>query len=135
MQLLSITDVIQFTITFKFVVFYLDTITITTEEITQNVIERPDEEEIISQQDLKDLYNELVKGFLVKGPLHLPHANVVNGLYKRIKESIDNVETENINLFLYRDIIDILFKTKNIFIHNIGIEKQLKIMRKKYMLI
>ena len=62
----------------------------------------------------------------------MPHANVVNGLYKRIKEAIDNVETENINLFLYRDIIDILFKTKNIFIHNIGIEKQLKIMRKKY---
>ena len=110
----------------------LDTITITTEEITQNVIERPDEEEIISQQDLKDLYNELVKGFLVKGPLHLPHANVVNGLYKRIKDSIDDRETENINLFLYRDIIDILFKTKNIFIHNIGIEKQLKVMRKKY---
>ena len=110
----------------------LDTITITSQEITQEVIERPDTPQIISDQDLKDLYNELVKGFLVKGPLHLPHANVVNGLYKRIKESIDSIETENINLFLYRDIIDILFKTKNIFIHNIGIEKQLKIMRKKY---
>ena len=62
----------------------------------------------------------------------MPHANVVNGLYKRIKESIDNTEVENINLFLYRDIIDILFKTKNIFIHNMSIEKQLKVMRKKY---
>ena len=111
----------------------LDTITITSQEITQEVIERPDTiEEIISEQDLKDLYNELIKGFLIKGPLHLPHANVVNGLYKRIKESIDNAEVENINLFLYRDIIDILFKTKNIFIHNMSIEKQLKIMRKKY---
>ena len=110
----------------------LDTITITSQEITQEVIERPDTEEIISEQDLRDLYNELVKGFLVKGPLHLPHANVVNGLYKRIKESIDNIESENINLFLYRDIIDILFKTKNIFIHNMSIEKQLKVMRKKY---
>ena len=110
----------------------LDTITITSQEITQEVIERPDTQEIISEQDLKDLYNELIKGFLIKGPLHLPHANVVNGLYKRIKESIDNIEEENINLFLYRDIIDILFKTKNIFIHNMSIEKQLKVMRKKY---
>ena len=110
----------------------LDTITITSQEITQEVIERPDVEEIITDQDLKDLYNELVKGFLVKGPLHLPHANVVNGLYRRIKEKIDTIETENINLFLYRDIIDILFKTKNIFIHNMSIEKQLKVMRKKY---
>ena len=33
----------------------------------------------------------------MKGPLHLPHANVVNGLYKRIKESIENIESENID--------------------------------------
>ena len=50
--------------------------------------------QIISDQDLRDLYNELVKGFLVKGPLHLPHANVVNGLYKRIKEAIDNIRDD-----------------------------------------
>ena len=92
----------------------METITITSQEITQEVIERPDAEEIISDQDLKDLYNELVKGFLVKGPLHLPAANVVNGLYKRIKEKIDTIETENINLFLYRDIL-IFFSKQKIF--------------------
>jgi len=110
----------------------LDTITITSQEISTYY---PGDEskckDLISEQDLKDLYNELVQGFLVKGPLYLPPANIVNGLYKRIKESIEE-NGENINLYLYRDIIDILFKTKNIFIHNIGIEKQLKIMRRKY---
>ena len=112
----------------------INTITITTEEIIENVGEAPPPvfDETFTENDLKDLYNELVKGFLVKGPLHLPHANVVNGLYARLKKSIDEEGRENINLFLYRDVIDILFKTKNIFIHNIGIEKQLKVMRKKY---
>ena len=112
----------------------INTITITTEEIIENVGEQapPVFDSTFTENDLKDLYNELVKGFLVKGPLHLPHANIVNGLYARLKKSIDEEGRENINLFLYRDVIDILFKTKNIFIHNIGIEKQLKVMRKKY---
>ena len=112
----------------------INTITITTEEIIENVGEAPPPifDETFTENDLKDLYNELVKGFLVKGPLHLPHANVVNGLYARLKKSIDEEGRENINLFLYRDVIDILFKTKNIFIHNMSIEKQLKVMRKKY---
>ena len=111
----------------------INTITITTEEIIENVGEPPALlNSTFTENDLKDLYNELVKGFLVKGPLYLPHANIVNGLYARLKKSIDEEGRENINLFLYRDVIDILFKTKNIFIHNIGIEKQLKVMRKKY---
>ena len=111
----------------------INTITITTEEIIENVGEPPALlDSTFTENDLKDLYNELVKGFLVKGPLYLPHANIVNGLYARLKKSIDEEGRENINLFLYRDVIDILFKTKNIFIHNIGIEKQLKVMRKKY---
>jgi len=112
----------------------INTITITTEEIIENIGEQgpPIFDSTFTENDLKDLYNELVKGFLVKGPLYLPHANIVNGLYARLKKSIDEEGRENINLFLYRDVIDILFKTKNIFIHNIGIEKQLKIMRKKY---
>ena len=112
----------------------INTITITTEEIVENIGEQapPVLDSTFTENDLKDLYNELVKGFLVKGPLYLPHANIVNGLYARLKKSIDEAGRENINLFLYRDVIDILFKTKNIFIHNIGIEKQLKVMRKKY---
>lgn len=112
----------------------INTITITTEEIIENVGEQqtPIYDATFTENDLKELYNELVKGFLVKGPLHLPHANVVNGLYARLKKSIDEEGRENINLFLYRDVIDILFKTKNIFIHNMSIEKQLKVMRKKY---
>ena len=113
----------------------INTITITTEEIVQKVDETPTGGIVIgdfSEQDLKLLYNELVKGFLVKGPLYLPHAGIVNGLYERIRKAIEEDTTENINLFLYRDIIDILFKTKNIFIHNMSIDKQLKTMRKKY---
>lgn len=112
----------------------INTITITTEEIIDNVGEQraPIYDNTFTENDLKELYNELVKGFLVKGPLHLPHANVVNGLYARLKKAIDDTGTGNINLFLYRDVIDILFKTKNIFIHNMSIEKQLKIIRKKY---
>ena len=58
----------------------------------------------------------------------MPHANVVNGLYA-FKEIL-NIEVEKYYFLQRHNWYS--FKTKNIFIHNMSIEKQLKVMRKKY---
>ena len=69
---------------------------------------------------------------MVKGPLYLPPPIVINKLYENIQKALDNDPNKSIHLLIFKDIIDIIFKTKNTFLHNISIEKQLKNVRKKY---
>ena len=73
--------------------------------------------------DLQILYEQLVKMFLTKGPLYLPQPAVINKLYFNIRKALENDENKSVHLLLFKDIIDVIFKTKNIFIHNLSVEK------------
>tara|TARA_B100000963_G_scaffold168417_1_gene146334 strand:+ start:5684 stop:7954 length:2271 start_codon:yes stop_codon:yes gene_type:complete len=84
--------------------------------------------------DMKILYEHVIKMFITKGPLYLPPPSVINKLYFNIQKALDNDPNKSIHLIVFKETIDIVFKTKNTFIHNISLEKQIKNIRKKYKL-
>lgn len=84
--------------------------------------------------DLNTLYNSYAEPFINQGPFYMGSISVLNTIYTDVNTLIESstANQNNLILLLFRDMLTILVKARDIYFDNIRFHREICVLRNKY---